>query len=246
MTIGVGFSLNDGVVVIASDSQVTVQGYTKTHEGKSRVVIFKNGNVLCFSGAGSGEYIRTAIEKAISGIGNITDFTKMHETLELNLLDFFQKHLAPWAYYPQHERPDVELLIGLSMRNGPTSLFHYSGTSFSRVSGDQSIGAGSLIADSLIDELEISASTGADKAAVIAAYILYKVKAQVDSCGGFTSLWVLRPNGDFAGPNMKIEDDLEGMFKKLDEERFSDFKKKLGGLDTKLNWSSQYRKKKSN
>lgn len=196
VTIAIGLCGNGGVV-LATDSQHTVSGYIKTDRGKIRTTIFHDTlTVVAIAGSGTSDYIETAMDKAIDGIGELDSFPEIVATLETNLLEFFDKHLARWAYFPENDRPTVELLIGLTMKKGPFALFHYSGTSFCRVS-QKAIGAGVLLADNLLDDF-FTVGSSVEKSSSIAVYVLWKVKQQVDTCGGFTDLVALRTNGDFA------------------------------------------------
>jgi hypothetical protein len=243
MTIGIGLCGNHGVV-LASDSQETISGYTKNEEiGKSETIIFANRNVFCFVGAGDADYIKTATVKATEGLDVATTFDQVQKTLENNLLGFFDRHLAQWSSYPQHERPSVELLIGVSMRSGPFALFHYYGTSFHREQR-KAIGAGVLLADGLIHQYA-GVEDSVEQASSIAVYIISKVKKQVDSCGGFTDLVALRKNGDWAMTNSTQLTELEKGMKKHEEESIERLKKQLYGKVVELSWHSEYLTKKA-
>lgn len=242
MTIGIGFCRNAGIV-LASDSQHTVSGYIKGYDGKIRTTIFDNLNVLAIVGAGNSDYIQTAKDKAIEGVRELNTFPEIADRLETNLLGFFDKHLARWAYYAENERPDVELLIGVTMRQGPFGLFHYSGTSFRRV-GQKAIGSGILLADNLITQLT-SVEDSVEKSTSLAVYILSKVKKQVDGCGGFTDLMALRKNGDFAFTEIR---DIEKIERELEEIEKSSTKVLTEGIESKLvrlSWHSEHKRKDS-
>jgi len=190
VTIVAGFQCNEGIVLCA-DSQETISGYVKNYDGKIRTIIFHDSSsVISIGGAGDADYIKMAMDKAVSGVGDLEDIGEIEKLLEANLLDFFAKHLAPWATYPSHERPAVELLIAVSTKMGALGLFHYSGTSF-RQTGSAAIGAGILLANSLIHPLTWKLETLKELSSA-ALYILFRVKHQVDSCGGFTNLVLLR------------------------------------------------------
>jgi 20S proteasome alpha/beta subunit len=239
MTIAIGFSTNTGVVV-AADSQETIPGFIKGDVGKTRLTVMANHNALCFAGAGSSDYIRNAMDKATLNIDGITDFHKMENALEANLLAFFDHHIARWAYFSERERPSVELLIGLSMKAGPHALYHYSGTSFTRVS-EKAIGAGVLIATGLIDQF-YPVGPSVVQASNVAAYILSKVKKQVDGCGGFTDLVALRENGDWAITNSKDIEKLESNYAKIDKTLAEKLKAEVNTTNVDLSWHSEHRK----
>lgn len=242
MTIAIGFCGNDGIV-LASDSQKTITGYIKGEVGKTETVIFANRNAFCFVGAGDADYIKTATQKAMVGLEVAKTFPDIRRILEDNLLDFFDKHLARWAYFPDHERPTVELLVGVSMRSGPFGLFHYYGTSFHSVY-QKAIGAGVLLADGLIEQFYKVGST-VEEASSIAVYIISKVKAQVDSCGGFTDLMAFKRNGDFALTDSGELETLEREMKKAEAESIKALQTEICKKTVALSWHSEHLKKKA-
>ncbi len=234
VTIIVGLCGNDGVV-IAADSQETITGYIKNERGKIRTTIFHDtNNVFAIAGAGSSDYIDTARDKALEGMGELDDFGKLKAKLETNLLGFFHKHLAPWAYFPDNERPTVELLIGLTMKKGPYGLFHYSGTSFHQVS-EKAIGAGILLANDLLSRFS-TAGASVEKSSSIAVYVIWKVKGQVDSCGGFTDLVAFRKNGDYALTESKDIKEVEGVLDHIEKESTTVLKREVELKTVKLSW----------
>jgi 20S proteasome alpha/beta subunit len=242
MTIAIGLCGNGGLV-LASDSQETISGYVKNEVGKSETIIFANRNVFCFVGAGDADYIKTATVKAIVGLDVANTFDEVQKTLEDNLLGFFDKHLAQWAFYPEHDRPSVELLIGVSMRSGPFALYHYCGTSFHRVS-EKAIGAGVLLADGLLHQFNPVGAT-VEQASSIAVYIISKVKQQVDSCGGFTDLVAFRKNGDWALTDSRQLEVLEKRMKKDEEGSITALKKRIQSKAVDLSWHSEHLEKKA-
>lgn len=234
MTIALGFTGNKGVV-LATDSQETVSGYIKGRKGKITTTIFPH-STLCFAGSGFSDYIETAIEKAIVGIDTKKNFSDIVSGLEKNLLNFFDDHLARWAYFPENDRPTVELLIGITAKKGPFGLYHYSGTAFHRVS-QKAIGAGLLLAHNLMarfDPAIVNASVST--MAVCAIYILAQVKEQVDACGGFTDLVALRKNGDFALTDTPQIESLETEIEAIERASIAALAQKLAAKSAPLIW----------
>lgn len=216
MTVAIGLCGNEGIV-LAADSQETISGYMKTtSRGKIHTLIFPSRAVVSFTGAGQSDYIETAIDKAAIGLSDLKTLPEIGSLLEKNLLTFFDNHLARWAFFPPNERPTVEMLIGVTTVQGAFGLFHYEGTSFHRVS-QKAIGAGILLADSLISEYT-SVTATVNESISAAVYILSKVKKRVDSCGGFTDLVALRKGGDFALTNSKEIEKLEEEFEIMERQ----------------------------
>jgi hypothetical protein len=235
MTIAAGFVCKEGIV-LGADSQETIRGFTKElSKGKVETGIYANFTIA-FAGAGSSDYIRTAIQNVEWGISKCKNVRELQKQLRERLLDFFNEHLAPWAYFPEHERPTVELLIGTSFKDGPCGLFHYNGTSFHRILDHKAVGAGIIVANNLMS----SYCWGVDKLndlVPISIYIISQVKNSVDTCGGFTHLVVLREGADFALVNSNDIEKVETELENQEKENIDNFKKNISSKEMlKLSW----------
>ena len=240
MTIAVGFCGNAGIV-LAADSQETISGYTKGFRGKIHSHIFPDTqNCVCFAGSGVSDYIDTAMEKATDGLSTIKTLPEIKSKLECNLLGFFDTHLAR---YPEHERPDVELLIGVTTGVGAYRLYHYRGTAFHAVD-HKAIGAGILLANSLISRHSpklVGAST--EEMASLAVYILSRVKTEVDTCGGQTDLIALRKNGDIAFTDFGAIQTAEREMERIETEIGRNLTEKLCSIPVNLTWMNDATRK---
>jgi hypothetical protein len=239
MTIAAGFMCNEGIVLCA-DSQTTISGYIKNFSGKMGLIVTPSWTMVV-TGAGTDDYIRAASQRLTRGLSDEKDYMVVRTQLEERLLEFFQQQMVPWAAFPLEERPSVELLVGLSMKDGPFGLFHSSGTSFTNVS-DKAVGAGVLLANSLIGELTWQV-TKLDKLKIIAAYIVAKVKEQVDTCGGFTSMTLLRPGGDWAIIESYEVEMLEKEMSEIDEKQTTTLKAELSRLTLNTDWFGDRKKR---
>jgi len=242
VTIAIGLRSNKGIV-LAADSQETVSGYIKTYTGKIHTTFFPEaGSVVCFAGSGQADYIDTAVKKAIEGMRSLKTIPEIESQLENNLLEFFDKHLARWAYFPESDRPTVEFLIGVSTKLGGFELFHYQGTSFHAVRA-KAIGAGILLANSFIAEY-VSPLMSVEELGSVAVYILSKVKKRVDTCGGFTDFVALRPGLDFAFSDSRGIEALENEMEATEKESSQLLKEKIIAKGPTLMWLSESGKKK--
>lgn len=233
MTIALGFRASDGVLLCA-DMQVTI-GEMKTYDGKIVETIFHNDSRLTISiaGAGDEDYIKTAREALLIDFPNDICADILKRELKGRLLAFWRNHLLPW---PELERPDIELLIGVTGIKIPTRLFHYRGTAFSEVSA-KAIGSGVLLAADLINSY-CHANYNLEQLARIAVFILSKVKRGVEGCGGPTHLTALRANADFGF--CEHAETVEEELAKLEHEFNRDFVKRLTSTDGKLiSWISE-------
>jgi 20S proteasome alpha/beta subunit len=239
MTIAAGFRCNEGIVLCA-DTQETITGYIKGYEGKIVTSIFQDC-IVSIAGAGTTDYIRTAKEKAIDGLGKLGFLPDIAAKIASNLLEFFDIHLGPWAKFAESERPTVDLLISVSVESGAFGLYHWNGTAFHSVS-EMAIGAGILLANSLISEYGHGNHT-LKQTTNLAVFILSKVKKQVDTCGGNTHVVVIRGHRDFAYLDDKHVKKLEGEAEKLESASTKKLKSKI--MDRPLpdfRWLKSYTK----
>lgn len=222
MTIAIGLHCNEGLV-LAADSQETIS-YLKQDVGKLHTVITEHA-IVSFAGAGDSSYLHTASAAAVKDLHKARDFQSVVCSLEEGLLAFFDKHISRWAPFPSKDRPDVELLMGITMRrNGGTALYHYDGTAFHNAHA-YSIGAGMLIADELLSDYSFGNHT-LNELVKIAVYILSKTKRQVDGCGGFTNILCMK-SGDFTLCENEEVETVEKELRKKEKESIEAFKKEI-------------------
>jgi 20S proteasome alpha/beta subunit len=240
VTIAIGLSCHQGII-LATDSQETIS-YLKQDVGKLRTVLTSDC-IVSFAEAGDTDYINTAIECATRDIHKARDFLSVINSLEDKFLEFFGKHILPWSSFPAKDRPEVELLMGITMRGkrGGQGLYHYSGTAFHRVSS-HSIGAGMLVADDLISHYCFGNHT-IPELVKLAVFVLSKAKRQVDGCGGVTNILTIR-SGDFTLCENKEIEAMEEELKKKEKESISQLKKEILSLpEPTLKWMTEYKKK---
>jgi len=126
-------------------------------------------------------------------------------------------------------------------KTGGRGLYHYSGTAFHRVHA-HSIGAGMLIADDLIGDYCFG-NHNLTELIKLAVYVLSKTKRQVDGCGGFTNILVLK-NGDFTWVEGEEIEAMEKQLRKEEKESMSQFKRViLASPDPNLKWMKDHKKK---
>jgi len=189
----------------------------KQDEGKIDTC-FMGDFVVAVAGAGTTDYIQTAVD-AITRRGlEFTSLLQLEIVLRDKLLEFFDRHLLRWSNFHESERPMVELLIAVTGKRKRQyhGLFHYAGTSFHQVH-EKAIGAGMLLANSLISEHVHGPQTLNELRSLI-VYILCKVKKQVDTCGGYTDLVILERGGHVAFTNSAEIGQLEHIYEALEKE----------------------------
>lgn len=241
MTIAAGLLSQEGLV-LCSDSQETISGYIKQDKSKVRMVVFRNF-AFGVTGSGTTDYIDTAIATVFDDLPESATVSEICRTLKKNWIGFFDDHLSRWAYYPESERPTVELLIGLSYNDKYLDLFHCSGTIFHRVQS-KAIGAGVLLANNLISQ-HYSWDLSINELTSIAIYILAKVKKHVDTCGGYTDIIAMRKGRDFAWAKSEDVEELERLLERIDKSANMELTRRISDMHlAHLDWLSQHGKPK--
>jgi 20S proteasome alpha/beta subunit len=241
VTIAIGFVANDGIAICA-DTQQTI-GNLKTYDGKVDLHIFHEPRIaMIIAGAGNHDYIKTATDVMLEDWPGCANLKEVRATFKQRLLSFFDDHLAKWAYFPEAERPTVELLIGVSGKNIPMTLFHYEGTSFHRTY-TRAIGNGVLLADEMIHKY-CHADYKLAQLSSIGVFILSKVKHGVDGCGGSTHILALRKSGDFALTNDKEIKEMEESFLEVEKSTDKTLVDAVSGKPLFLSWHSESSRRK--
>jgi hypothetical protein len=201
--------------------------------------------VVAIAGAGTEDYIDTAQQVLLN---DFSEELKQRENLHVSIpiilkerfLRFFDEHLARWAYFPEQERPTVELLVGVTGEGTYPRLFHCAGTSFHETR-QKAIGEGVLIADQLLNQYGFGEYKVAQLGS-LAVYILRKVKRGVAGCGGETHVVALRKGFDFALTDHKEIKDMERRFEELDRTTEKTIATSICESPLSLSWQSEYQK----
>jgi hypothetical protein len=234
MTIAVGFQCDEGIVLCA-DTEETA-GDIK--QWRRKVVLTgdpEGKHIVAFAGAGWTDYVLAAIEKAIDGLGGCNGIEKIAHHLEEKLVGFFDGHLANWASFPAADRPSVDLLIGVSVKDGPCGLFYYSGTSFYSTR-EKAIGIGTILVNNLITEHK-AGNEGLDDLCRLGVFVLSRAKKQVAYCGGDTNMILLRGSGDYAFVDLAEIRRMESEIKAIEQACTSNLRWGLRSIEPpKLSW----------
>lgn len=246
MTIALGLWANDGLVLCA-DTEKTISGYIKTYDGKIDEHLYNDPRIIvAIAGAGTEDYINTARGVLLEDLPE--ELKRRQGSLHHNipalfkerLLNFFDEHLSRWAYFPEHERPTVELLIGVTGKGLYPRLFHYDGTSFHE-SRRKAIGQGVLLADQLLTQYGFGPYTVAQLSS-LAVYVVHRVKKGVAGCGGSSYVTALRKGFDLAFTDDKEIKEMENRFEELDSTTNESVSKSIFDTPLSLSWHSEYRK----
>ncbi len=205
MTIALGIVANGGLV-IAADTQETVQGYWKRDQGKVRAAHHGDAGghqTSCLiAAAGHAGYCDAIMERVIKRFLLKHDYGSADE-IEAAIADviktFHMEHVVPF----QSESLEVSAIIAaqanfhsglwVSDKSAVTVCHHYT-----------AVGIGASHALELLGRLW-HVHLDVETTAILAAYVLYDVKEHVDGCGKATEVVYLRNNDFYSIPQPGIE-----------------------------------------
>jgi 20S proteasome alpha/beta subunit len=201
MTIALGILADDGLV-LAADTEETYGGYAKLDHGKIQpAAYFKDGHgqVAWTAGAGHSGYIDAFTQTL--GLALAEGSRERRDpalTFKLALREFYADHVLPFAGYPAEERPDFESLIAyVSDDDAPPRLFQTSFNALIETQADRhaAVGAGGAAARAMLKPLlaAYGAKLSVRDAALMAGYVLHRVKESVPQCGKRSDIFVLQP-----------------------------------------------------
>jgi hypothetical protein len=190
MTIALGFMCTDGIV-LAADRELSTPT-VKIDGPKAWIFAYPREAEdpqlrVCLVGAGDYAFIKFAAEQlddllmkwvAQHGAPTIDDVKDVIQTV---IMDVHHEHLYPIGQ--PHERPAIDLLIGLWLKSGRMRLARTSLTAVTKVWNYEAVGIGSDLANFLVrrfyaDRIPISS------AMFWASYVLMHAKKYVPGCGG--------------------------------------------------------------
>jgi hypothetical protein len=171
-------------LLTATDTQETYSSGEKVDSGKiisaSRLKPLGSINI---AGAGDSTYVK-AISQELSNkfqnfAGTIAELeTEIRETAS----SFYADHVMPFVGKVEHYNvPNYALLLAVD-HEGNEKLWNIEKTMVTDASLYDCIGAGKPAADGLVGRLYPRYPT-LDSLAILAAYVIYRVKSTVDGCG---------------------------------------------------------------
>jgi len=205
-------------LLTATDTQETYSSGEKVDSGK--IISAGRGNPIgsiSIAGAGDSEYIE-ALSQELSK--TFQAFRGSFEELEAKVREtakgFYSEHVLPFVgKFDDDNVPDYSLLIAAS-HEGKDVLWNVERTMLTDAALYDCIGSGKPAADSLLNRLYPIYPT-LDSLAVLAAYVIYRVKSTVDGCGLKTEIRFIQRDKFAIGlvPPATI-DRWETQFKKYD------------------------------
>jgi hypothetical protein len=214
MTIAIGFRCTDGLVVCA-DTEETIGNLTSNTQ-KIRFYWHTDKFAVVMTGAGTSNYIDNALEDITDGLTSLGQFTwtDLYKNIKSSYLNFFDTTLKPWAAYPQDQRPDIELILAISIKGQVWRLLRISGTALTLMHRFCCAGIGILVSQKLCKELYNPALTTRQMAS-LAIHILGETKSGVSGCGGNSDIIMLDSDLKFTRVPSREVEKLERKYKKF-------------------------------
>lgn len=198
MTIAVGVLARTGVV-IAADSQETVQGYWKTNQGKVwRSGLYAPESVGCCAVAAAGragycDSLTSDILQAFNANPGVVTNSDVKALIGSQTAAFHREHVAPY-----HDASDLEVECVVAYeRNNAWGLFQTDRGSVLRSGNYVTVGVGRNEASAALRGL-IRTPPELRAAIIAAAYGVFMAKERVDGCGNFTDIAYLTNHQTYA------------------------------------------------
>lgn len=189
MTIAIGLVAADGIV-IAADTQETIQGTVKT--SATKIVVAPNpSGVIAITGAGTAGHL-DALAQDISDRARIATARSMEREIRATFKKFYDAHITPlYRFQARFPDPDISVIIGIDQGKRGRVILANEQTAIRRCDRYVSVGVGGLIADIVLARAFIP-DLPLKRAALLAAYAIYCVKESVEGCGKNTEVCFLR------------------------------------------------------
>lgn len=218
VTIAIGMLAHDGLV-IASDTQETSQNFMKTDVAKTRYTYYKDErgrSSMIVTGAGRGSYVDALGNELMDWFGDDRSegIVPVQDEIQRRLRAFYAAHVEPF----KPDRPDFSMIVGVE-RHDERAIFVTDLTSVREIHHVSAIGIGELYASNLLHKHVtpwLRFNGGAELAARVAAYVIYKVKEVIDTCGSFTQV-LYTCDGQVRSLRHPYVRELEGLFPQFDD-----------------------------
>lgn len=225
MTIAIQIAAGNFSYVTASDTQVTYEGIgAKVDTGKIRGAWrAKPLGAINVTGAGDASYITAVSQEIVDMFQRFRGTPDQLEKRARNLVrDFYKEQVLPFVGKLDDENvPDYSLLIAARHKQ-VTKLWNVEGMLFKKSEPPfDCIGIGESVATALLNRLYPMHPT-LDSIAVLAAYVIYRVKSNVDGCGLKTEIRFIYKDRIGIVPTDRIErwEALFQKYERLEREAF--------------------------
>lgn len=241
MTIGIGLLCTDGIV-IGTDTREVWANVTKRNTDKLYIRGFDGESTYVVASAGSGDLITMfnvdmdaeVWKQHDEQLEGSRDFIDISDIATQTMRNSFNQHILPLASFPQNERPEQSVILGIQhfstgwskgkgeIRHGQTALYRLTPPSTciqidpASDSPHCAVGIGIFLADSLLDQFHPNI-TNVEVTADLAVYLLRHVKDVVQDCDGYSDIAIQRNDGTVEMLDRDYVLRLEAWFKRADE-----------------------------
>jgi len=193
VTIIAGFRCADGIVV-CSDTQET-SGPAKRDVPKlrceARGLATDTPLAVAFCGSGYGPLIDKLVDEAWKNIEPLAAMDEVCAEIETTIKKMYQEY---GRIYQRGQCPTAELIYGVKTADGH-KLFSANGPIVNERPEYYSSGQGYYLADFLTSRM-FTKYLSLQQCVILAAYVLFQVKENVEGCGGESHIAILRDDGD--------------------------------------------------
>ena len=215
MTIAINLS-GDFNFLTATDTQETYGSGDKVDSGKIVILMRSDpAGAISIAGAGDSIYITAASQEILGVFRSFAGtFDELENKIRAVTKEFYETHVMPFVGKLDYEQvPDFALLIAMR-HQGIGKMLNVERTLVSEAHQFDCTGVGSAAANAMLNRLYPRYPT-LDSLAVLAAYVIYRVKSSVEWCGLKTEIRFIRQDGIGLVPFDRIAQ-WETLFKKYD------------------------------
>jgi hypothetical protein len=216
MTIAIHLSGSFSLLT-ATDTQGTYTSGEKVDSGKIMGAWRANPlGAINVAGAGNdSHYMKALSQEIVQDFKNVTGTVdQLEKKLRETAGAFYKDHVFPFVGKLEDANvPDYSLLVA-TRHEATSKLWNIEGTVFTESSLFDCIGIGSPVAEMLLNKLYPLYPT-LDSLAVLAAYVIYRVKSSVDGCGLNTEIRFIHADRPGMVPFELIEK-WEALFRKYE------------------------------
>jgi 20S proteasome alpha/beta subunit len=219
MTIGLGFTCGP-LAIMSSDSEITLGGASLEGGKISSTGRRVPSGAICISLAGSASYAQVLASKIEKRFEKWTESLEKFSTWsEKTVSEFYEKHAL--IFVGRVDNPPTYRLLIMAAHKGQKGFWSTDRTLLVPEHAFRAVGIGESVATPLMHRL-YRPYLKLNEAAILAAYVIYKVKKSVQYCGFETEIRFLC-NDKFGIVPPKFITKCEGLFEKyeqLDKEFF--------------------------
>jgi hypothetical protein len=196
MTVVIGMFSTDGDFVMGADGEESGETL-KTSVTKLPVYRRKNEDALVIGGAGPACHVDAITELLFEKFSETSDPATFPTVIRTVLENYYKEHVLCWPSVMERADNDFALLIGMSLREKSKKSTHQLWVTelntLRPVHRHAAVGLGQTYANALMEQHKGCYSV--TLAAMVAIYVLQRIKRDVANCGKETQIWRFAEKG---------------------------------------------------